>query len=175
MFRENAARKETKVFVKEFSQAPSPPSGAFIRSILVGAARPLVLYTATTGKKNGTDSLPGIYLFEQGAFRVVNWQTLYELPNVKPVRIRLPEEVSASQVDYQVRPVLPNNVQQPARGKIVLHIIIDQDGVVTKAEPVSGSPELANAAIDAVRQWRYKPVILNGDPVEVETMVTIAF
>jgi protein TonB len=57
----------------------------------------------------------------------------------------------------------------------VVHVVIDCDGNVAQLEPVSGPPELINAAMEAARQWRYKPTILNGDPVEVDTTVTIAF
>src|SRR5262249_16158723 len=85
MYRENANRKDTKVFVKEFSDSSSSAADAFIRSILNSSKVPVVLYTASSGKKSRMDSLPGIYIFEKGTFRVIKWRTFYELPNVKPV------------------------------------------------------------------------------------------
>ncbi len=57
----------------------------------------------------------------------------------------------------------------------ILNAAKHRDGVVAKFEPVNGPPELFGSALDAVRQWRYKPVILNGDPVEVDTTVKVAF
>jgi outer membrane biosynthesis protein TonB len=57
----------------------------------------------------------------------------------------------------------------------VLHIVIDRDGGVVRADPVSGPPELAKESVDAVRQWLFKPTLLNGDPVEVDSTVSIVF
>lgn len=56
---------------------------------------------------------------------------------------------------------------------MVVHAVIDRDGNVAQLEPISGPPELINAAVEAARQWRYKPTILNGDPVEVDTTIKI--
>lgn len=175
MYRENANRKDTKVFVEEFADSSSS-ADVFIRSILSNAKVPVVLYTASSGKKSGIDSLPGIYIFEKGTFRVINWRTFYELPNVKPVRIRVGEQVAASQLAYHVRPnPSADPLQKQVQGTVIIHVVIDRDGVVAKSEPVSGPPQLFGSALEAVRQWRYKPVSLNGDPVEVDTTVKVVF
>jgi Gram-negative bacterial TonB protein C-terminal len=175
MFRENATRKDTKVFVKEFSESSLCSADVFITSILNSATAPLVFYTASTGKKHGTDTLPGIYIFEQGAFRVVNWRTFYELPNVKPMRIRVGAEVAASQLVDHINPNRSSDSQKRIHGIVIIHVIIDRDGLIAKSEPVNGPPELANSALDAVRQRRYKAVSINGDPVEVDTTIPIEF
>lgn len=60
-------------------------------------------------------------------------------------------------------------------GTIVLHAIIAKDGSVQELSYVSGPPLLIKAAIDAVRQWRYKPTLLNNEPVEVETTIDVVF
>jgi len=60
-------------------------------------------------------------------------------------------------------------------GTVVLHINVDKNGNVSNVEPVSGHPLLIPAAIDAVKQWKYKPYLLNQVPVEVETTVLIEF
>jgi hypothetical protein len=154
MFRENAARKNAKVFVKEFSESSSASADVFVRSILRNATAPLVLYTAATGKNSGKDSLPGIYIFEQGNFRVVNWRTFYELPNVKPIRIKVGSGIATSQLVCQVMPKPPaDKSQKRGIGTVVIHVIIDRDGVVAKSEAVSGPPELVNSGLDAVSQW----------------------
>ena len=57
----------------------------------------------------------------------------------------------------------------------MLHAIIDKDGNVTQLEVVSGHPLLVQSALDAVKQWRYQPTQLNGDPVEVDTTITVTF
>ena len=60
-------------------------------------------------------------------------------------------------------------------GEVVLTAIIDKDGNIENLQLASGHPMLAPAAINAVKQWRYKPYLLNGQPVEVETTITVNF
>ena len=77
---------------------------------------------------------------------------------------------------HQVKPVYPSLAMQVhTQGNVVLHAIIGRDGAILSLQLVSGHPLLAPAAIDAVRQWRYRPYTLNGEPAEVETMVTVRF
>jgi protein TonB len=61
------------------------------------------------------------------------------------------------------------------QGTIVLHAIISKDGAVQDLQYISGPPLLMKAAMDAVRQWRYKPTELNGEPVEVDTTIQVIF
>ena len=58
---------------------------------------------------------------------------------------------------------------------MVLSALIDTNGQITNLQLVSGHPMLVPAAIAAVKQWRYKPYLLNGQPVEVETTITVIF
>jgi protein TonB len=57
----------------------------------------------------------------------------------------------------------------------VLHAIIGKDGSVQNLEYVNGPPLLMKAAMDAIKQWRYKPTMLNGEPVEVDTTISVVF
>jgi TonB family protein len=175
MFRDSGTKKHTHAFVKEFSASSLAHNDAFIQSILRNAKAPLVLYTAGAGKDRESDSLPGVYLYTQGNFRVVNWRTFYDLPKVKPMRIRVEGQI-APQLVHHINPIPPSDaLQQQVHGTVVVHVVIDRDGNVAQLDPVSGPPELINAAVEAVRQWRYKPTTLNGDPVEVDTTIKIAF
>ena len=61
------------------------------------------------------------------------------------------------------------------QGEVVLSAVIDVNGAIQNLQLVSGHPMLVPAAIAAVRQWRYKPYLLNGQPVEVETTITVIF
>ena len=73
-------------------------------------------------------------------------------------------------------PVYPALARQARiQGSVVLHAIIDKDGKVAQLEVISGHPLLVQSALDAVKQWRYKPTLLNGDPVEVDTTITVTF
>jgi TonB family protein len=176
MFRNLGVSKHNHVFVKEFSSSSVAPTDNFIHAILQNAKSPLVLYTAGAGKDRENDTLPGVYVYVQGAFRVVNWSAFYDLPNVKPMRIRVSSSVAQAQLVHQVKPTFPAGAhQQHGQGTVVLRAIIDRDGNVARLEPVSGPPELIQAAEEAVRQWRFKPTVLNGDPVEMDTTFTITF
>ena len=61
------------------------------------------------------------------------------------------------------------------QGAVILHAIISKQGTIEDLQVVSGPPMLTRAAVDAVMRWRYKPYLLNGDPVEVETSITVNF
>jgi hypothetical protein len=176
MFRENPSGKHFQVFVKEYSPSSPVPSDSFIQAILQNSKIPLKLYTASVGKDRPIGTLPGLYIYSQGAFRIVNWRTFYGLPNVKPVRIRVGTATAMNQLVRQVNPVRSAEARQEhLQGTVVLHIVIDRDGSVMKADPVSGPPELMKESEDAVRQWLFKPTLLNGDPVEVDSTVNIIF
>jgi protein TonB len=65
--------------------------------------------------------------------------------------------------------------QARIQGQVVLQAEISKDGVIQNLRLVSGHPMLAPSAIEAVKQWKYKPYYLNGEPVEVETQITVNF
>jgi protein TonB len=93
-----------------------------------------------------------------------------------PVRIKQGGSVTAASIISQTRPVYPPLARQARiQGSVVLHAIIDKDGNVSELQVISGHPLLVQAALDAVRQWRYKPTLLNGEPVEVDTTITVTF
>ena len=60
-------------------------------------------------------------------------------------------------------------------GPVVLRAIISKTGTIENLQVISGHPLLVKAAVDAVSQWRYRPYVLNGEPVEVETQVIVNF
>jgi periplasmic protein TonB len=76
----------------------------------------------------------------------------------------------------QPKPTYPP-IARSARiaGSVVLAATISKNGAIENLRVVNGHPMLVPAAMDAVKQWRYKPYLLNGEPVEVETQVTVNF
>ncbi|MBZ5698225.1 MAG: energy transducer TonB [Acidobacteriia bacterium] len=95
---------------------------------------------------------------------------------VAPARIKQGGNVTAALIINQTRPVYPPLARQARiQGSVILHAIIDKDGKVAELQVVSGHPLLVQAALDAVKQWLYKPTLLNGDPVEVDTTITVTF
>jgi protein TonB len=91
-------------------------------------------------------------------------------------RVRVSSGVAQGLLIRQVNPVYPP-LAKTARveGRVILQATIGKDGTVENLRLISGHPMLAPAAIDAVRQWRYKPYYLNSEPIEVETTITVNF
>ena len=93
-----------------------------------------------------------------------------------PQRVRVSQGVSQGLLVHQVKPAYPPLARQARiQGSVVLQAVIAKDGSIQGLKVVSGHPMLTPSAIDAVKQWRYKPYFLNGEPVEVETVVTVNF
>lgn len=93
-----------------------------------------------------------------------------------PQRVRVSQGVMAGRLVTKVPPEYPDAARdQRIQGVVVLAVIIDREGSVSNIQLISGHPLLAPAAIEAVKQWKYKPYLLNGEPIEVETQVTVNF
>jgi protein TonB len=84
--------------------------------------------------------------------------------------------VQAARILNRVQPVYPPLARQTRiSGTVRLHAIISKDGSIQQLEVISGHPLLQQNALDAVRQWRYQPTLLNGEPVEVDTTIDVIF
>ncbi len=93
-----------------------------------------------------------------------------------PQRVTVSQGVSQGLLIEQVKPVYPPLARQARiQGTIVLRALIGRDGMIQSLTLVSGHPMLVPSAIDAVKQWKYKPYFLNGEPVEVETEINVNF
>lgn len=89
---------------------------------------------------------------------------------------RVPSEIQEALLMERVEPRYPPLARQARiQGTVEIHAIIASDGAIKSAEVVKGNPLLARAALDAVLRWRYRPTVLNGQPVEVETLITVRF
>jgi TonB family protein len=96
--------------------------------------------------------------------------------SAQAVRIRQGGNVQQSMLLSQVKPVYPPDAKEARiQGVVILEALIGKDGNVNEVKAISGHPMLQQAAIDAVSQWKYKPTLLNGQPVEVVTTVTVNF
>jgi periplasmic protein TonB len=105
-----------------------------------------------------------------------NLSYIPKLQAVVPQRVRISQGVTTGMLVHRVEPPYPA-LARSARisGSVVLKAIISKEGTIEDLTLVSGHPMLVPAAIDAVRQWRYRPYLLNGQPVEVETTITVIF
>ncbi len=93
-----------------------------------------------------------------------------------PQRVRVSAGVTQGMVIRKVNPTYPQ-IAKTARvqGQVVLQAVISKEGTIEGLKVISGHPLLTQSAVDAVKQWRYRPYILNGEPVEVDTTVTVIF
>lgn len=93
-----------------------------------------------------------------------------------PRRVRVSQSVEEGLILNKVKPVYPPLARQAhIQGTVILKVLINKSGDVENMQLFSGHPMLAPAALDAVKQWKYKPYLLNGEPVEVETRVSVNF
>jgi len=97
-------------------------------------------------------------------------------PKITPKRVTVGGNVQAARLVNKVTPLYPPLARQTRiSGTVRLHAIIGKNGGVEQLQVVSGHPLLVQSALDAVRQWRYQPTLLNGDPVEVDTEIDVVF
>jgi protein TonB len=95
---------------------------------------------------------------------------------VNPQRVRVSQGVTQGLLLRKIQPAYPPLARQARiQGPVVLQAEIGKDGSIQNLRLISGHPMLAPAAIEAIKQWKYKPYILNGEPVEVETTITFNF
>jgi periplasmic protein TonB len=99
-------------------------------------------------------------------------------PTAKPVlqKLNVSQGVSLGLLLKKVDPVYPSNaVRMRVEGTVLLDATISKTGEISNLKVIKGDPMLTRAASDAVKQWKYAPYLLNGEPVEIQTQITIKF
>ena len=90
--------------------------------------------------------------------------------------MKLSQGVSQGLLIKRVQPTYPQAaLAAHTQGAVQIEATINKEGNVTNLKVLRGDAVLARAALDAVRQWRYKPYYLNGEPVEIQTQITVNF
>jgi protein TonB len=101
------------------------------------------------------------------------------LPAAPPPTVTYPirlSHISEGDIIHKIQPVYPALARSAhIQGTVLLQAAISKLGTIERLRVISGHPMLAGAAIDAVSQWRYRPYVLNNEPVEVETQITVNF
>jgi TonB family protein len=93
-----------------------------------------------------------------------------------PTRISVPGKVTAAAIVDRTTPAYPPQARAGhLQGEVLLHAIINKDGKISELQVLSGDDVLAKSALEAVRQWRYKPMLVDGEPAEVDTTITVTF
>ena len=168
---------QTDISVTRF-EGPELSEKDFYAAKLVKAMQsPVPIYAEKMNKPGETAwSIPGFFVFVQGNFRYIGWHAMGAVPNLVPRRIRVGGNVQKAKIVHMVMPKYPDEAKaQGIQGTEVLHTVIDFDGSILDLQWVSGPPELKDAAVDAVKQWRYEPTLLNGEPVQVDTTISVVF
>ena len=118
---------------------------------------------------------PGVNLLNMAPAPAQRVSQPVAAPSV-PQRVPVTSTIEAAKLISRVQPAYPPlALQARIQGNVVLHAIISKEGAVSELQVLSGHPLLVNAALEAVRQWRYSPTLLSGQPVEVETTITVSF
>jgi periplasmic protein TonB len=149
--------------VHETQEAPPPPVGT--TGGVVGGVPGGVVGGVPGGVSNEMlNSAPSV-------------PVLAKSPVPMPVkRVRVGARVAEANLIHDVTPQYPTEAGRARlEGAVVLMAVIGKDGSVQDVRVESGLPILAQAAIDAVKQWRYKPYLVDGEPVEVDSRITINF
>ena len=98
------------------------------------------------------------------------------MPIAAPDRVRVSSGVASGNLINKVQPQYPAIARtNRIAGTVVLHALISKSGNIENLQVVSGHPMLTQSALEAVRQWKYRPYLLNGEPVEVETTIQVNF
>jgi protein TonB len=96
--------------------------------------------------------------------------------NPPPKHLRVSSGVADSLKIHDANPHYPREAEERGiQGDVLLQATIDTKGNLTILKVVQGDPILVKAAVDAVKKWRYRPYILNGEPVDVDTTIKIQF
>jgi periplasmic protein TonB len=96
--------------------------------------------------------------------------------SVEPTKRLKVTSLEPAMLTRRVEPVYPVLARQTGReGRVELHAIIATDGTIQSLEVLSGDPLFYNSALAAVREWRYRPTVLNGQAVEIDTRITVVY
>lgn len=173
-----AVQKNQNYTVVRTFQKPEDAQMELLKAFLSAMANPISIYGAATnsGPEDKSPTLLGDFVYVDGGFRYVDFGVMQALSTAPAMRIRIGGNVQRPKLINEVNPVYPaaarvNGIQ----GTVKLHVILAKDGSVRQIEPLGGDSQLVRAAIDAVKQWRYKPTLLNDQPVEVDTEVNVVF
>jgi protein TonB len=140
--------------------------------------QPIVVKNDTATEKPAQPAAPSVTLISSGdAAKLPSLVPAdVELPKPSPGTIRISQGVSQGLLVKKVQPAYPQLARQfQKQGTVQLLATINKYGEVSKVQVLGGDPLLARAAVDAVKQWEYRPYLLNGLPVEIETQISIIF
>ncbi|HZV87289.1 MAG TPA: energy transducer TonB [Candidatus Binatus sp.] len=167
------ARKDDRTNPEVSVVEKSGPASGLGRAVVDAMLTPIPLYVASgSNPKQQFGVAIGDFFYVDGAFRFMPTQVLQALSTAPPLRVRIGGNTQRTKLVRKVDPIYPAIKTQ---GSVLLHVVLAVDGSVSEITVVNGDPVLAKAAVDAVRQWRYQPTMLDSKTVEVDTTVLVEF
>jgi hypothetical protein len=167
-FKNDHDRKRTDISVRQASERDLMD----LSKVTSAMQTPVAMYIVSTSRHGVENSLsPGFYVFVQGRFRCLPLSVFRVLPGVRKSRVRISGDVTLAKLVNAVKPICPADAH--VKGAVVFRAIIAEDGSVSELTYVSGSPLLEPSAMEAVKQWRYETTYLNGEPIEVDTSISV--
>jgi TonB family protein len=167
--------KRTDIGVKVLEKPPGP--GLLAWTIFQAMAEPVTIYMVdVSSPKKQFPMYLGDFVYANGGFRYIDRQVWQALSLAPPVRIRIGGNVAKANLVKQVDPIYSEEAKaRGAEGDVLVHVVLGTDGTVKELNVIKGDPVLAKAAAEAIQQWRYKPTLLNGKAVEVDTTIAVIF
>jgi TonB family protein len=159
------------------AEVADPAAGTLARAVAEAMVQTFSIYSVTAGDPNAKYLTSiGDFVYVDGGFRFIDMNVFQALSTAPPMRIQVGGPVQAGRLIHSIPPTYPPDAKaQHIEGDVVLHAMIGKDGTIKDISLVSGDPLLVPSAIDAVRQWQYRPHLLSGVPVEVNTTITVHF
>jgi TonB family protein len=179
---DNAAHMPGWELTVKPSELPSPAAATGPESDVPLPTDPVSVenfrYGPAHSEDNQARSWVNSFIYMEGRFRYVGGT--YPFWSEELHQVRSPQAraltVHAARLVHKVSPEYPKKARKEhVEGTVRLHAIIGKDGAPRELIVISGDPLLTDAALKAVRKWRYEPTILNGQPIEVDTKIDVTF
>ena len=157
---------------------PADSNIPLTKAVLTAMTHTTRMYQAScsTGPEDKAVYALGDFVYVQGRFRYLDEEVMRALSTAPPLRVRVGGAVQSAKLLNHVKPVYPHEAWIAGiEGIVKLHVVVATDGSVKDVQVVSGHPLLVQPALDAVRDWKYKPTTLNGVPVEIDTEIDVDF
>lgn len=179
----------TNIVVRRLQEACDPNADEFQYPVLAARQKRQPFYEASLMRERYGMRL-GFFAYIDGGFRYVGNLRIPEspAPTIEPLNktrpngapqpepVYVPVKVQAARLIHQVAPYYPDRAQRAGlRGTVRLVAMIGRDGAIGNLRVIQGHCWLAEAAVNAVKQWRYSPTILGTEPVEVITTIEVVF
>ncbi|MFZ0285437.1 MAG: energy transducer TonB [Terriglobales bacterium] len=147
------------IVVNTQTPVPAPPKPATAENI-----EPASPESVSTDSKSNEQAISGLISIPAS------------VPRPGPQTLKISQGVSQGLLIKKVAPIYPQRAMQAhLQGSVQLLATISKNGDISHVKLLNGEPVLAQAAMDAVKQWKYKPYLLDGQPMDIQTQITINF